>query len=182
MSFGRLHALGNKLGLDHEALRDAAWQRWPGITSLKDLTPAQLRQFEGTLLHRARQSEIGNPQSESPRLTRRVAPRGKRRPEGVIPLATAAQRGRIAKWIELLEQQQNWTANTVLGVIRRSLGQEFVERILPASRLADSIAAAVQTGPEAQLLIRGLYGELKRLRVFSPSEVHHGDTETQRIN
>jgi hypothetical protein len=94
----RLHAIGRQLGLDHEALRDAA-----GVASLKQLTRAQAAHFIDQL--------------EAPHATPRVVN---------SPYADASKRQRQAIWAKLkqLHQQCRWSSEKCAGWLQRRYGIE----------------------------------------------------------
>lgn len=148
MSLKRLHALGKRAGLDHEGLREVMRTRWPGKKSLTDLSSGELDSLCRQIALRSR--------------PKRVAPRGKVREEGTIVLASPAQKRRIALWLQRLLDQPNQTEEGVRWIIQRIMGSEFLERLPAPIRSTRDYADAVHTGPEAQILIKSLYGELRR--------------------
>jgi hypothetical protein len=161
MSLRRLHALGKKAGLDHDGLHDLMRRAWPHRQSLSDLTVKEVNALCASLT-RNPQAASHKPQARP----RRVAPRGKKRPEGVIPLASGRQKGLIRTLLEKLLKQPNETLRGVEFVLQRIMGREWMEAVPAEQRTPRDYADAVQTGPDAQMLIRGLVGELKRRGVW----------------
>lgn len=153
----RLHALARRAGLDHEGLRDLMRARWPGKESLADLDGNDLEIFE-RLLHR----RVGG-------TPKRQAPRGRARPEGVVPVASPPQRRFLAKLLWRLAGSQPDGLPAAEQFARRVLGEQL--RLSHPAHRAEEIAQAVLTGPDASLLINAAIGELKRRNLWDERRI-----------
>ena len=146
----RIHAIGKDLGLDHDALRDLARTRWPQLVSLGELTTGQCID-----LYRSLEKRL--PEDQRPR---RQAPRGKVRPEGVTAMASPKQRWRIRVWLDQLLAQQGMTLPMVLAIARQAVGDQLLIDGAPVS--TQQIADGVTTDADARVMIKTLFGELRR--------------------
>lgn len=146
----RLHAEAHKRGISHELLSANGCAVF-SVRSLKELTVAQLRQYIDELTRAA-----------SPRP--RVAPAGKRRPEGVAWLPTPRQRRFIARLLDQLFASHPDPADTAVRFTVRRIGPGLgaIEGPVTPANAGAAIAAAVTTGRAAGQLIKVLIGELKK--------------------
>jgi len=144
----RLHAAGVKLGLDHAALRSAMQAALPGTKSLGDLSERKLRQFAEMLETRAQ-----------PQKPKRQAPRGKRRPDGVVPMATDKQRRFLTSLLHQAFGMLGWQSVVEADKFaRRVLGDRLL--CLERVRIRD-VVAQVTTASDASVLINSAIAELK---------------------
>lgn len=176
-----IHAEGHKRGLDHAALTEGASLGYQ-VSSLSELTLPQLRDYIQRLGTRGRvpgsgdrgpgSEERGSRQHTGERRRenkpanagRTKRPSGKRRPEGVVWLPTPKQRKFIADLLEQLFGGHPDPLAAAAGYVEAKIG--YRESRIPdtESRTPSfaAIAAAIETGKQASLLINSLVGEIKR--------------------
>jgi hypothetical protein len=165
---GRLHAEAARRHIDHELLSANACAVYC-VRSLADLSREQLRDY---IQHICRTPATVGPASS--RSSKRIAPSGKRRAEGVVWLPTAKQRAFIAR---LLGERFDGYPDPVGAAVRHV--RACIGSDLPADvgiHDMESIADAIETGKAASQLINRLIGDLRRSGQWG----HHASPERER--
>jgi hypothetical protein len=169
-----LHAHARDRGIDHELLSANACVAY-GVRSLTELSDQQLRDYIQQLCQTPATvrpaTTVGPASGRSPK---RVAPTGKRRPDGVVWLPTAKQRAFIAR---LLGERFDGYPDPVGAAVRHV--RACIGSDLPADvgiHDMESIADAIETGKAASQLINRLIGDLRRSGQWG----HHASPERER--